>query len=237
MIFNNFGFNIERTTTDIVTNGLRLYYDASVAGSISSTSVFDLSGNGNTGTLTAASMTSSLNGGTFTFNGTNQIITTPVIPSASPSSSYTIQQAFRTGDTYDIWNRGIFTAFTSPNGLYIGTRRVNVAGQPGMHMYTNGNILTSIGTTGSFVINTWYILTAVATNTSVTIYLNGNTTPLATSATGATGSISTLKIGQTGFDANWWFGQIANTLYYNVALTPTEIVQNYDALKGRFGLT
>jgi hypothetical protein len=104
-------------------------------------------------------------------------------------------------------------------------------------MYTTDNIMTSLGSTSTFAINTWYILTAVATNSNVTVYLNRNSTPLATSTTGATRNSNTLKIGQSGFNSNYWLGNIANTLYYNVALTTAEIQQNYDALKGRFGLT
>jgi len=234
---NNTPFLVKLSPTlGVVTNGLQLYYDASYASSISNTSVTDLSGNNNSGSLTAASMTSSFAGGTFTFNGTNQIITTPVIPSASPSSSYTIQQAFYNTSTYDIWNRGLFTAFSNPSGLYIGTRQADT-GPAGMHMYTNTNLRTAIGTSTTFALSTWYILTAVATNTSVNIYLNGSSTPLATSSTGATGNTLALTIGQSGYDTNWWGGYIANTLYYNRALSTTEITQNYNVLKGRFGLT
>jgi len=214
-----------------------LYYDAGIASSITGSNVYDLSNNGKNGTLTAAGMyNSSINGGVFTFNGTNQILSTPVTPNTS-ISSYTIQMAFYNTSTYDTWNRGIFTAFSNPPGLYVGTRLIDSPGQSGMHMYTSGNIATTIGTTSTFAINTWYILTAVATSTNVKIYLNGNTTPLATSTTGADGNANTLKIGQSGYDANWWLGYIGNTLYYNIALNTTQITQNYNALKGRFGLT
>jgi len=217
-----------------------LYYDAGKASSITGSNVYDLSNNNKNGTLTAAGMyNSSINGGVFTFNGTNQILSTPYVLTASPSSSFTIQQAFYNTSTYDIWNRGIFNAFLYPpgSGVYIGTQNINSPGQPGMHMYTGGNTLTSIGTTSTFTTNTWYILTAVATNTSVTVYLNGNTTALATSSTGASGNTLALSIGRSGYDTDYWLGYIGNTLVYNRALSTTEITQNYNALKGRFGLT
>ena len=222
----------------IVTTNLQLYYDANGLGSISNLTVNDLSGNGRNGTLTAASMTSSFAGGTFTFNGVNQIITTPYTPSSTSTTSWSIMQAFYNTNTYDVWNRGIFSAFTNPNGLYIGTQREFAAsGQPGMHMYSNNNAFTPLGTLSppTFVINTWYILTAVVTNlTNITVYLNG-TTVIGSTNNGATNS-TVLRIGQTGFNDNFWIGNIANTLVYNVALTTAQITQNYNALRGRFGL-
>ena len=57
--------------TDIVTNGLVLFLDANNTNSYpgSGTSWYDLSGNGNTGTLTNGPTFSSVNGGTIVFDG------------------------------------------------------------------------------------------------------------------------------------------------------------------------
>jgi hypothetical protein len=218
----------------LVRTNLQLYYDAGVSSCISGTSVGDLSGNGRTGTLQSTGMyNSTFSGGTFTFSGSaTQIMTTPY----TPTGTYTIQIAFYNTSTYDIWNRGIFNAFTNPGGFYIGTQKTSSAGgTPGMHMYSNGNTFTAFDAV--FNINQWYIITAVCTANNITVYLNGNiTTPIGSVNQGATNT-NPLSIGRSGYDANYWIGYIANTLVYNTNLTTTQIQQNYNVLKTRFGLT
>jgi hypothetical protein len=228
------------SAVSVVTNGLQLYYDASVASSITSTSVTDLSGNSKTGTLTAAGMYSSgINGGVFTFNGTNQILDTTY----TPSYIWSIQQAFYNTDNYLVWNRGLFSTYNPSgpyDGLYIGTGNSYIPATAGFHYYADNNTEVRLTPQSTWVINTWYIITAVSNGSNVSIYLNGNTTPINSYAV-ATSNKYNLVIGQTRFNAgaggDFWKGYIANTLVYNKALSVSEITQNYNALKGRFGLT
>jgi hypothetical protein len=224
-------------STGVVTSSLWLYYDASNISSYpgSGSTVYDLSVNNRRGTLTAASMyTSSIASGIFSFNGINQIISTTV----TPPNTWSLQMAINNTFSYSAeWNRGIFSSYGQSNyyGIYVGTQ-LNQGSGNGMHMWTDGNTFYSIGTSTSFAINTWYIFTMVSTGSQVKIYLNGNTTPITTVNT-ATTNAGTLSIGQSRFDFNYWKGYIANTLVYSKALTTAEITQNYNALKGRFGLT
>jgi hypothetical protein len=67
------------------------------------------------------------------------------------------------------------------------------------------------------------------------LYLNG--VLLATTA--YTTSISTSGIGRiSGYDngGEIWNGNISSVMIYNRALTATEVLQNYNATKSRFGL-
>jgi hypothetical protein len=219
------------STNVIVTSGLQLYYDASnpLSYSGAGTTVTDLSGSGRTGTLQGTvGGYSSLFGGVFTFNGTNQLISTTFTPSAVG----TFQLAFYNTVTYNIYNRGIFTTFPAGgtyNGIYVGT----YSGP--MNMWTDGNSQTVITATPAFAINTWYIMTVVCTGSKILVYLNNNTTPITDVAKTAT-NYNSLRIGQTGFDANFWTGYIGNFLNYNRALSTSEITQNYNALASRFNL-
>jgi hypothetical protein len=103
-------------------------------------------------------------------------------------------------------------------------------------MWTDGNSQTIITPSPMFAINTWYIMTVVCTGSSILIYINGNTTPI-TNVSKTTTNPNSLRIGQTGFDNNFWTGYIGNFLNYNIALSTTQITQNYNALRTRFGLT
>jgi len=224
------------TNTNVITSGLQLYYDASNASSYpgSGNIVYDLSGNNRTGSLQGTTGGySSTAGGTWTFNGTNQFITT----SFQPSSIFTLQMAFDNTYSYSAdWNRGIFSTFgVNTNGIYIGTQ-LNMGNTSGMHMWIDNNAFYSIGTSSTFNINQWYIMTVVSTGSQVKIYLNGNTTPI-TTVNGGTTHSGTLAIGESKYDSNYWKGYIGNTLVYNRALSVSEITSNYDSLKGRFGLS
>jgi len=247
IVINNAGTTagnipVQTSSTSVVTSGLQLYYDASNASSYpgSGSIVYDLSGNNRTGSLQGTTGGySSTAGGTWTFNGTNQYIST----NYTPPSVWSIQMAFNNTYSYQAeWNRGIFSTFvytgidSTSYGFYIGTQYFYPGGQNGMHMYIDGNSQYSLGTTSTFAINTWYILTAVSNGSNVSVYLNGNTTPIQ-STSGTTTPKVALSIGLSGFNTNYWKGYIGNTLVYNRALSTTEITQNYNTLKGRFGLS
>jgi len=247
VVINNAGTTagnipVQTSSTSVVTSGLQLYYDASNVSSYpgSGSTVYDLSGNFRSSSLTAASMyTSSVAGGTFYFDGVNQIISSSYLP----NNICTFQMAINNTYSYlTDWNRGILSTYGGldrPNqtyGIYIGTNNNYPAYTNGMHMYTDGNTQTPLGTTSTWTINTWYIVTAVSNGSNVSVYLNGNTTPIA-SVNNTTTHTRPLRIGLSGYDANYWRGYIANTLVYNRALNTTEITQNYNALKGRFGLS
>jgi hypothetical protein len=71
---------------------------------------------------------------------------------------------------------------------------------------------------------------------SVNLYVNGvPDSSFARSGTINT-SNSTIYIGYSGYASEYFNGRIAICQLYNKALTATEILQNYNAQKGRFGL-
>ena len=72
------------------------------------------------------------------------------------------------------------------------------------------------------------------------IYVNGvqasGSTILNSSPSTITSSAD-FQISGRGGANNIWGGRVASANIYNRALSATEILQNYNALKGRFGLT
>jgi hypothetical protein len=82
-------------------------------------------------------------------------------------------------------------------------------------------------------VGNWYNLIWVNTSGSMVMYVNGVADSNSfTSTTSNGGPINC--IGKNW--ANSFSGRVATTQIYNRALTQTEITQNYNALKGRYGL-
>ena len=72
----------------------------------------------------------------------------------------------------------------------------------------------------------------------VTSYYNGAQVQSANQTYTHSGSFSNIQIGR-GFSTSaerWFNGRVYNVKIYNKALTTAEILLNYNATKGRFGL-
>jgi len=99
--------------------------------------------------------------------------------------------------------------------------------------YVIGALVTNFDLTDVWV-NFSFVITS---NRVVTIYLNGSLLYTLTLATSAF-QINRIASAYNASDGNFYTlqGDIATARYYNKALTAAEVLQNYNALKGRFGL-
>ena len=85
--------------------------------------------------------------------------------------------------------------------------------------------------------NNWHYITTVRNNTEVSLYVDGI---FRDSDTGLTSGWNTKfdAIGDKGGAATYPIeGNIANIHTYTRLLSSTEVLHNYNALKGRFGLS
>jgi len=224
----------------IVTDGLVLHLDAGDSASYpgSGTTWTDLSGNGNDGTLVNGVGYDSNNGGSLTFDGSNDYVGAGNLGSffTQGTISYwmysTAVENFRNpfSTHYLGGNAGIrFEQYTTANPyggftVVIGNDGGSFAG----YSYLTSSVLSS---------NTWYNVVLVwnTTTNTATGYLNG-VQKFSSSHTLWATTLPSISIG-SGFSANRYFkGNISSTKIYNKALTPSEITQNYNALKGRYGL-
>jgi hypothetical protein len=228
-------FKVKKVFADpaLVTSGLVLDLDASNASSYpgSGTTWTDLSGNSNTGTLTNGPTFSSANGGSIVFDGTNDYV-----------SSFPTQISGVGSKTVSAW---IKINKTSRVGL-AGTR--SAVGTDGwvftVNRTTYGN-LTYFHTGGSelqvaagIITNTWYnvCVTYNLASTTVILYLNGaQIGSPSTSFTAITPSSFNGVVGDEHLSTPFG-GNIAQTLIYNRALSASEVLQNYNVTKTRFGL-
>ena len=104
---------------NIVTNGLVLNLDTSNSSSYAGTgtSIYDLSGSGNTGTITNSPAFSGANGGTLIFDGVDDFIDVPSI--SSISGNFTVGIWFYTTASSDIYFKRLVD-FDYVTGFWLG---------------------------------------------------------------------------------------------------------------------
>ena len=183
--------------------------------------VADASGNGNTGTISNATWTSTAkHGSALTFNGSSSMVT--IQPSAS--------LALTTGTTFEAWVRptGTNSRWRSvmfkdqPQELLYALYANSDRGRPAGIAYTGGAERTAYGS-NSVPTSTWTHLAVTHDGTNARLYVNG--TLVSTVATpGTKPSVNgALRIGGNGVWKEWFKGQIDDVRVYDRALTAAEI--------------
>jgi len=226
--------------SNIITNGLVLALDAANRRSYvpGSTTWNDLSGNRYTGSLTNGPTFDSANGGSIVFDGVNDYVVVGSFNQLPTGSS---------ARTINIWfNPNITTWQGNVNSLFFyGTTGVNGAvfgidfdTYPTMEIYTWGGAGRDVFFSSSFPQIGWSNLSVVYNgSTTLSIYENSRNTQNAT-VTALSTTNTNVWIGSIDPSYQPWYydGRISNIQIYNRALTATEIAQNYEALKSRYGL-
>lgn len=226
-------FAVATTFPKIVTNGLVLHLDAGQQNSYSGSGTIwkDLSGNNNNGILTNGPTYNSSNGGLIIFDGSNDYINGVHNAQTDITGNITIECWFRITDTRADWVR-VFGKGTSANrtfGLWYNQSLSSFLYQRYGTTSMNAQYLDTVS------LNTWYHMVGTSSGNNHILYLNN--IERATSSTGTTFYSSTdpYKVGY-GNIHTYHVGDISNCKIYNRALTITEIQQNFQALRGRFGI-
>jgi len=214
----------------IVKDGLVLYLDAGSPNSYydkSSTTWKDISGGGNNGTLINGPTFSSANGGSIVFDGVDDYVILPTIT----NNIYTIDFWYRMAG-----NDGTYGYFASSgdNGLAI-SEGGNVSGLVyGQFYYWNGSTINLLGTIPSTT--NWNHICAlinVSTN-NIQIYGNGNQLSTTTVTSMSTSIINISRY--ITANLNFLKGNLASYKIYNRALSASEVLQNFNATRARFGV-
>jgi hypothetical protein len=227
---------------NIVTDGLVLYLDAANTKSYVSGSTLwnDLSGTNN-GTLTNGPTFNPGNGGSILFDGLNTYVESKKI---SPTR-FTLSSWFKATGVPSTNDAGGGNLINSSPQLFGGAVQFLLA-----YSWSNQRCIFVVQTnTGNnaatpnntILRNTIYNATGVYNGTRSQIYINGvlindiswNTDPVYPT----TGNVN-VQIGRWGYPGftRHFNGNIYNTSIYNRALSATEVLQNYNVLKNRFGL-
>ena len=218
------------TGPNIITDGLVLYLDAANTKSYpgSGTTWSDLSGNNNNGTLVNGPTFNSANGGSIVFDGVNDYLVCPSNNSVDVNSftwSATVQGLYN--------GVGCLLYIGNPVGGGILPYKVFI-GVVSSKLYINyDGILFSFG---NLVNNMIYYLTITYDQNITNMYVNGIFVGSSTARTGTLTSKTNLFLASTIGIYEFFNGRIFNTLLYNRAISGTEVLQNYNATKSRYGL-
>jgi hypothetical protein len=215
----------------------------------SSNVITDITGRGNNGTLTNNPVFTLVNGGSLAFDGVDDYV--EFGGTARYFTSYITQQI--TIETWlyvpssATWSNGFYGNIVTrgyyggSHGLFRTTTNNQVSAwfrQPGG--FVGGGQVESLGT---IVRDTWNQLVAIWKAPGSALYINGqlssqNSTALADLSAAATDDF--WYIGRNtaagGAEGNYFTGNQAQTKIYNRALTATEIAQNFNATRSRYGI-
>lgn len=223
----------------IVLANLILNLDAGnpVSYSGSGTTWFDLSGNGNNGTLTNGPTYSSADGGSIVFDGTDDYV----------AETSGLSDSFLQGNwSISFWaNFDVVNTSSSDNNdrplLHHGSNST----RNGLHLTTrNSKLLFGLYAddlvgTQTLTTDIWYNIVFTLNNTSYAkqIYINGSIDNSHTGGGAYTGTGSNTRIGGKVLSFGKYFdGNMSSVVAYNRIITAAEVTKNYDFLKGRFGL-
>jgi len=214
----------------IVTDGLVCCLDAANPKSYpgTGTTLFDMSGNGYNASLKNGAAYNSGNKGTIKFDGSNDYANLSIPITFSQISMMFFVKYSVIGyqynmilDTYYNGNTHKFTFHSTG-----GSTQTNIA----IIGLGTGALIRSNLTT-----NQWYCFGATYDGSTITGYSDGVSTN-STSATGTINLTSAIGIGgryNGGYYQNAYFPSL---WVYNRALSADEMLNNYNATKGRFGL-
>jgi hypothetical protein len=229
----------------IVTNGLVLALDAANQKSYVSGSTIwrDLSGNGNSGSLTNGPAFSSANGGSIVFDGSDDVVNGSINGSIFTGSFTQSSWIYKLNAT-QIW-QGVFSNSVGINYTYLMTFGNGSVAAPYNSVGANqvgiseSGIFLDIGTH----INKWLNIIITKTGSTLNIYCYKDGVLLQNSGTinwngGNFNTSNNYLLGRhwLGGSVINLQGNIANTLLYNRVLSTSEIQQNYNAQKSRFNL-
>ena len=207
---------------------------------IGSTAWLDLSGNNNSGSLINGPTFSTDGGGSIVFDGSNDYVDCGNPPTLSLGSQGTIIVLVKTNrsypsDTSDFAFRGIIGKVIDGGGGqqsylldWYGTNssrvlRFGVGDSGGI---TQPSVNFDFSNKWTHVLGRW--------NSSVAeLYVNGILRSSIANSRIAQTISNSLNIGKVFGN---WEGEIAYSQIYNRALSASEIAQNYNAMRGRFGI-
>jgi len=221
----------------IVTDGLIFAVDAANKKSYpgSGTTWTDLAGS-NSGTLTNGPTFDPANGGSIDFDGTDDVVNVSSI-NVSTLSAFTLEAwVYPTSSTADETVMGKFLGSLSNSSFLLYWDVGTALGFDWVAINTVSNIYRIGTSTANGTVNSWNHVAATFNGSQIELYVNGSSVGTA-AFFGTLRNLSGLTIGADESSGNRPLGgNIAMAKVYDKVLSSAEVVQNYNALKGRFGL-
>jgi len=212
----------------------RSYPSTGVADQSGSTAFDDISGQGNNGTFGAGSAAptyDSANGGSLVFDGSDDYVTIPTITLDKDNSAFSVWFTVGVDFTGNYGNRGIILGYNGDEFLSLFA----ISAQNNLQGETNTNedyYLGAFGTGDTSISNGWNNVQVSFENSIAKTYINGI---LKYTSTTLTNDLAINEIVSSDATANYQ-GNIAQVSIYNKSLTASEVKQNFNALRRRFGI-
>jgi hypothetical protein len=220
---------------NIVTNGLIMNLDAGNLVSYGGTGTLwnDLTNTTTGATLVNGPTYTTSNGGGIVFDGSDDY-------GRLPSTSSVDVNTF----TWSAFVKGIYS--NTPGLFFIGSDVgqsitpykifIGVQNAGGVYkLRVNYNNVATVNL-GSLVDNTLYNLVITYNGTTTNMYVNGELIGTSNAMSGNLTSKTYTYIASTQGQYEFFNGTVYNTLFYNRALTESEVIQNFNAHKSRYGL-
>jgi hypothetical protein len=213
-----------------ITSGLVLNLDAGNVKSYpgSGTTWRDTSGNARNGTLINGPTFNTGSLGSIVFDGANDYAAIPNF--IGNLTTFSVSHFIYLNATQN--TRTIFSNYgTGNNGWVTGIRddQNNVfkfyLGNT-VHLYSN-TVLSNL---------IWYSIVITYNNGNPKIYINGNLDASSSSTLTTASSYYGNDVGRLGVGSQYFNGRISNLLVYNRALSASEVYQNFNATRARFGI-
>lgn len=215
--------------TSVVRDGLIVHLDAANVKSYpgSGTTWYDLSGNGNNGTLSSHTYTSNLSESYFVFSGSGAA----VVPSFSKSiaNQMTMEVVYMSSatDTFSTYGRIVDRGDTTISLGTASTYRLRA------WTYAGGSRSSESQVSGIGQDGLWHHLIYTYDGSNTSLYLDG-VYQNGYAKTGNLENPASITIGNG--DGNLFNGRIALFKYYENGFTSSQVNQNFEALRGRYGL-
>ena len=215
---------------DIVSDGLVLYLDAGSPNSYRTDFGItwkDMSGFNNSGSLINGPVYNSANGGSIAFDGVNDFAQISNTNLLNPTLSMTLSAWINITSFVSLMS--IFGKGEGNSGYDF---RIDSSNSLNLVKYAVGDQTTGIS---SLSTNTWYNIVAVQSSTRVDYYVNGsNAGSFSDSRAYITNAVD-IRIARNRGDI-YTPARIQQILFYNRVLSAAEVLQNFNAIKSRFGL-
>ena len=224
----------------IVTDNLVFHLDAGNTSSYpgSGSTWSDISGSGLTGTISGATFSSG-DGGHFYFNGGATRVTTN---NQIDNDDFTYSAWFSPTTDTDTGRNDIMSTYeqTSAEWINLGTKSGTGFYNRANFTVDNNSSKKELDDTVSNPAGTWYMLTGTytASNGAMDIYMNTTLNASGTTSAGTVLGLQTMTIGamSSNSQSESFIGKISDVKAYTKVLSVAEITQNFDALRGRYGV-
>ena len=222
----------------IITNNLVACWDAGNAKSYSGsgTTWVDISGKGHNATANGATF-STLNGGVWDFDGTNDYIESPDADAWYPETNYTAECWFNCDAVGGGWN-AIFGQWPNSNVNATNSWILEYVGTDLRFYYLNAGVdAVPYKDLGTVSLGAWHHFVFSKAGSTTKMFIDGiqvvDDFDIGTMQNGT----GVFTIGGNVASAGWFNGKIPLIrIYKGKGLTGTEVQQNFNAVRTRFGV-